>query len=328
MPPQKINSLSRNYNHGDLSVFPKAIDNKLTLFYASNNAETRLRHQINPISKYIIVDDASLFPETGLIKIADEAGNSETINYHQKIGNQFHLLQRSYDQKGSGHWQAGCRVSCPVMADHHNALKDAIIKIQRKLGLPNNPDDNSIHGILAKLEQKWLSPKASFRAFPKIGPPSLIVKFQNFSIGEGSRFLWDFGDGTTSTDKSPEHTFTDEGIYSIKLNIITSTGNKGFTEKSNYINVTNDQKKSIFYCRPFDGKSMQTNFKFIDQTDGEIIERHWFFGDGEDIAFKNPNIHTVDHIYKKPGNYSPILLIRYYNEKINRVTLNESITVF
>jgi PKD repeat protein len=42
------------------------------------------------------------------------------------------------------------------------------------------------------------------------------VKFTNLSIS-ASDYEWDFGDGATSTEKEPTHTFADEGTYSVSL---------------------------------------------------------------------------------------------------------------
>lgn len=37
------------------------------------------------------------------------------------------------------------------------------------------------------------------------------------NTGRGSSFLWDFGDGATSTQRNPSHTYTEPGIYTITL---------------------------------------------------------------------------------------------------------------
>lgn len=44
----------------------------------------------------------------------------------------------------------------------------------------------------------------------------LTVLFENTSNG-GIDFMWDFGDGTTSTEVSPQHTYLEPGIYEISL---------------------------------------------------------------------------------------------------------------
>ena len=50
---------------------------------------------------------------------------------------------------------------------------------------------------------------------PTSGCAPYTVNFQN--TGRGTSFLWDFGDGTTSTTASPIHTFNTPGIYNIRL---------------------------------------------------------------------------------------------------------------
>ena len=46
--------------------------------------------------------------------------------------------------------------------------------------------------------------------------PPFTVQFYNYSIN-GSDFIWDFGDGTTSTEVNPEHTYTMLGEYDVQL---------------------------------------------------------------------------------------------------------------
>lgn len=61
-----------------------------------------------------------------------------------------------------------------------------------------------------------LQPKASFtvsKHFPKIGES---VKFTNTSTDSES-FEWDFGDGQTSSEKSPEHIYNSKGKYNVTL---------------------------------------------------------------------------------------------------------------
>lgn len=50
---------------------------------------------------------------------------------------------------------------------------------------------------------------------PTAGCAPYTVSFQN--TGRGSSFLWNFGDGTTSTQKNPIHTYNTGGIYTVTL---------------------------------------------------------------------------------------------------------------
>ena len=51
---------------------------------------------------------------------------------------------------------------------------------------------------------------------------SLAVNFTNASIADGAAvaFHWDFGDGTTSSDKTPTHTYAAAGSYNVTLEVV------------------------------------------------------------------------------------------------------------
>src|SRR5690606_1720187 len=57
--------------------------------------------------------------------------------------------------------------------------------------------------------------QAGFTASPTFGAPPLAVTFTNLTYPQdpANTYLWDFGDGQTSTDASPTHTYTGEGLY-------------------------------------------------------------------------------------------------------------------
>ena len=51
------------------------------------------------------------------------------------------------------------------------------------------------------------------------------VTFSNESTGPGTlSYLWNFGDGTTSTQKNPEHVFNKSGAFNVTLTIISNEG--------------------------------------------------------------------------------------------------------
>lgn len=55
------------------------------------------------------------------------------------------------------------------------------------------------------------------------GDAPLGVSFVNQTTGAVS-YLWDFGDGTTSTDSSPSHVFTQPGIYNVTFSAFGTNG--------------------------------------------------------------------------------------------------------
>lgn len=76
---------------------------------------------------------------------------------------------------------------------------------------------------------------SSFTVDISDGPSPLQVKFTNTSTNATS-YLWDFGDGTTSTDKDPIHIFTNPSLTSdiqvtVKLWSMDSDGNSAYSYK-------------------------------------------------------------------------------------------------
>lgn len=55
------------------------------------------------------------------------------------------------------------------------------------------------------------------------------VTFTNTSTGDGNTYLWDFGDGTTSTDVNPVHTFAQSRVYIVSLTATNAVGSNTTT---------------------------------------------------------------------------------------------------
>ena len=53
------------------------------------------------------------------------------------------------------------------------------------------------------------------------GAAPLVVHFQDLSSGSIIGWSWDFGDGATSDERSPRHTYTDEGAHDVRLTVRT-----------------------------------------------------------------------------------------------------------
>ncbi len=62
-------------------------------------------------------------------------------------------------------------------------------------------------------------PKAQFSFGPSSGSNPLTVAFTDSSTGTIISRLWDFGDGTTSTQKNPTHQYTTNRQYTVKLKV-------------------------------------------------------------------------------------------------------------
>jgi beta propeller repeat protein len=80
-------------------------------------------------------------------------------------------------------------------------------------------------------------PEAQFSVNTTEGPAPLTVGFIDESSGEPTDWIWEFGDGTTSTEQNPEHTYP-AGLYTVRLTSGNEFGNDTI-EKENIITVVN-----------------------------------------------------------------------------------------
>jgi len=84
---------------------------------------------------------------------------------------------------------------------------------------------------------------ADFTTSTSTGSPPLRVSFADTStIPQPSSWFWDFGDGTTSTERNPVHTYTQAGAFTVRL---TVTGPDGASLTVKPAAVTVGDKKHI-----------------------------------------------------------------------------------
>jgi PKD repeat protein len=81
-------------------------------------------------------------------------------------------------------------------------------------------------------------PIANFTAKPRSGNGPLVVQFTDTTTGHVSSRRWDFGDGKTSTEQNPVHTYTYKNTpdYTVSLNV-TGMGGSDTETKTNYIHL-------------------------------------------------------------------------------------------
>ncbi|MBI5541741.1 MAG: PKD domain-containing protein [Bacteroidia bacterium] len=80
------------------------------------------------------------------------------------------------------------------------------------------------------------SPVANFNASPIATVCSGFVQFTDNSTGSPSTWLWNFGDGQSSTSQSPSHDYLSSGTYSVTLTAANNCGNNQIVN-TNYVTV-------------------------------------------------------------------------------------------
>ncbi len=82
---------------------------------------------------------------------------------------------------------------------------------------------SSASGTSADAQEEETSPAANIFVNTTSGDAPLTVEFLN--QGAASSTSWDFGDGTSSRESAPVHTFTKAGTYEVELTVKGPSGN-------------------------------------------------------------------------------------------------------
>src|SRR5262249_50620029 len=140
-------------------------------------------------------------------------------------------------------------------------------------------------------------PTASFAATPKTGIAPLSVAFRDRSTGTYQNRLWSFGDGATSTETNPSHTYLSGGDFTVAL---TVSGTAGANTKSApaLIHVGPPPPPvPDFAVAPATGVAPLA-VAFTDRTTGSVAGWTWDFGDGTSSTVQNPA-----HEYTRAGAF-------------------------
>lgn len=117
--------------------------------------------------------------------------------------------------------------------------------------------------------------------------------------GDGTlSYDWDFGDGSTSTDQNPSHTFVQPGTFSAKFKATDADGDFGSATVT--INIGTEQQPAITAAADVTQGLAPLDVQFTATVVGgdAPVAVSWNFGDGETSAELAPA-----HIYTTPGNY-------------------------
>jgi len=142
----------------------------------------------------------------------------------------------------------------------------------------------------------FVSPAANFSADNTIGANPFTVQFIDESSNSPVSWLWDFGDGSTSTKQNPSNTYLSAGIYTVKLTAINIAGSTDEI-KTDYITVY-IMPVAEFSVDKTEGKTPLV-VQFTDVSSNNPTSWLWNFGDGNTSAEQNPS-----NTYSYAGAYT------------------------
>lgn len=174
-----------------------------------------------------------------------------------------------------------------------------------KLVVRNGANADSV--VRQQLITIFPKPVASFTGTGTAGCFPHTVQFTDASLpvsGTLSSWLWDFGDGTTSTQQNPSHTYTIAGNFTVTLRVTNSHGCTEVFSIPSYVSITQGVKAD------FTNTTAQTceanpTIQFTNTSTGPgNLSFEWQFGDGGVSAEQNPS-----HTYTAPGSYTVMLVV-------------------
>ncbi|WP_440949998.1 PKD domain-containing protein [Methanosphaerula subterraneus] len=141
--------------------------------------------------------------------------------------------------------------------------------------------------------------QAQFRAAPPYGQDPLTVQFTDLSTGHPTAWYWNFGDGETSREQNPVHTYHGARAYTVSMRARNSDSESIVTmEDIVMVGVPEGWPLARCTAAPVSGTG-PFSVQFTDVSTGNPTSWYWSFGDGGESTLQNPV-----HIYTRPGTYS------------------------
>jgi len=152
----------------------------------------------------------------------------------------------------------------------------------------------------------WPKPTIQWEANPLAGCYPVSPFFNNqttIDVGSVNQWIWNFGDGATSSLKSPSHTYPNTaGSYNVTLYAVSDKGCDTFLTKLNYVTVR-PQPTALFDWTPEKPTVNNPLVQFRNKSEmGENFE--WDFGNGLSSIDENPRIY-----YATDTNAYPVQLV-------------------
>ena len=149
-------------------------------------------------------------------------------------------------------------------------------------------------------------PVAAFTTNRTTGCAPLTVQFLDQSTGSPFSWNWDFGNGQLSTGPNPSVTFSQPGVYTVRL-IVKNAFGVDDEIKTNLITVS--PASTAGFTANLTTACAPATIQFTDQTitppgAGSITNWLWDFGDGTTSNLQNPT-----HTYNSTGFYTVLLVV-------------------
>ncbi len=222
------------------------------------------------------------------------------------------IASYEWDLDGDGTYEQ--QTTCPTIT--HSYPQDGTYKVRLEV-----TDDDGATGLSNQVTiiVQNRPPSAAFKVSPDVPTDADQVQFTDVSSdsdGKVVAWAWNFGEGTSSNDRNPQHRFPDDGTYKVSL-IVTDDDGAQSAPYTSQIVVKNAGPVARFDLPS--GASVGDPVTFSDHSydqspSGEVVHVAWDFGDGTFCpgsvdGCDGGDVHNPVHTYTAPGTYTVSLVV-------------------
>lgn len=131
---------------------------------------------------------------------------------------------------------------------------------------------------------------------------NMTATFNDTSVGSYTQVFWDFGDGNSSIEPNPSHTYNVVGAYTVSLTITDDDGSCQEISTQT-INITEPIVCDIVAGFNYNIATASLAVDFTSTASGDFAQMRWDFGDGTNSSSLNPS-----HTYTDAGVYEVIMV--------------------
>lgn len=153
------------------------------------------------------------------------------------------------------------------------------------------------------------APSPSFTASVTSGCSPLVVRFTDQTGGQPTAWVWDFGNGASSTLQHPSTTYFQPGTYTVTLKVTNANGSTTLTQP-NYITVFDKPEVSFAASDSVGCFPLSVQFTDLSKASAGTTDTAWTWdlGDGTQSNEQNPQ-----RTYLYSGSYS--ISLKVTNDK-------------